>query len=137
MHSFNGWGPGALPPDVTNWAPFGLISEKSNSILELFPFKYDFINTLIASAQPSILSPIKNLLFLFGYGLLTGGKFVTWCLCTEYPTPVPPKSKNIISLNESIWSIGKYAQLYTRLGDISIGFPPNCNDLIDGSIFLS
>ena len=26
-HSFKGCGPGALPPDVTNCAPFGLISE--------------------------------------------------------------------------------------------------------------
>ena len=29
-HSFNGCGPGALPPDVTNRAPLALISEKSN-----------------------------------------------------------------------------------------------------------
>ena len=38
---------------------------------------YDFINTLIESAQPSIESPIRNLLFLLLYGLFIG--------CSTYP----------------------------------------------------
>ena len=47
------------------------------------------------------------------------------------------RNKNIISLKHSMLSIGRYAQLYTRLGDISIGLPPNCNERIDGKTFLS
>ena len=56
------------------------------------------MRTFIASAQPSMLSPIKNLFFLFGQGFCITGNFATWCLCTEYPTPVPPNNKNIVSL---------------------------------------
>ena len=47
------------------------------AINSLPQFIYDFIRTLIESAQPSILSPIRNLFFLFGYGCCIGGNFST------------------------------------------------------------
>jgi hypothetical protein len=38
LYPFKGCGPGALPPEVTNKAPFGLMSEKSNiGVDELTP----------------------------------------------------------------------------------------------------
>ena len=107
IQSFNGCGPGALPPDVTNKDPFCLISEKSNIGVDDLDPKYDSINTLIASAHPSIESPIKYLLVLLGFGFLISGNLSTWCFCTEKPTPVPPNNKNIVSAKASVWSIGK------------------------------
>ena len=62
---------------VTRFAPFGRISEKSKIGVDVFSPKYDFINTLIASAHPSILSPTKYLRVLFGFGFLTSGNSST------------------------------------------------------------
>jgi len=65
-HSFNGSGPGAFPPAVSNSSPFGRMSLKSNLGLVVNSPKYPFINTLTASAHPSIESPTRNLLDLVG-----------------------------------------------------------------------
>ena len=135
IHSIRGSGPGALPPDVTNGAPFGLISEQSNDIFS--PSIMDFTQSLTASAQPSLLS---STMMTFASLPLSGnlvGSFDTFAFCTEYPTPVPPSSRNIASEKAVKESIGRNAQLYILLWDFSIATPPNCIDRIDGRIALS
>ena len=70
-HSLRGWGPGALPPEVTSLAPLGLMSEKSNLTSDfLLPPIYDSTNSFTASAQPSIESPTTKRRNLSAKGLV-------------------------------------------------------------------